>query len=376
MPEKRDYYEVLGVAKGASDEEIKKAYRKLAKQYHPDLNPDDKASEAKFKEASEAYSVLSDDEKKARYDQFGHAGLDGAAAGGGFDGAGFDINLDDIFGSFFGGGFGGGRRRAGPARGANLKYRMGLEFLEAAFGCEKEITITKEDLCDTCHGTGSKDGSAPKRCTTCNGTGQVSQRQQTMFGTVMTNRPCSACGGQGAVVTDPCPACAGRGRRQKKKTLKVRVPAGVDAGQSIVLQNEGEPGQKGGGYGDLYVEFHIRPHPVFTREGFQTFCEVPVTFVQAALGAELDVPTIDGPVKYRIKDGTQTGERFTLRGKGIPRGDRNGYRGDHVFVVAVEVPKHLDAKQKDLLKEFEAISGDRNYEKRRSFFDKLKEGFK
>lgn len=373
MPEKRDYYEVLGVGRNASDEEIKKAYRKLAKQYHPDLNPDDKPSETKFKEASEAYSVLSDADKKARYDQYGHAGLD-PQAGGGFDGGGFDINLDDIFGSFFGGG--GGRRRAGPARGSNLKYRMGLEFLEAAFGCEKEITINKEDLCDTCHGTGSKDGAAPKKCTACNGTGQVSQRQQTMFGTVMTNRACSTCGGQGSIVSDPCPACSGRGRRPKKKTLKVKVPAGVDTGQSLVMQNEGEPGAKGGGYGDLYVEFHIRPHPVFSREGFQTFCEIPVTFVQAALGAELDVPTIDGPTKFRIKEGTQSGERFTLRAKGIPRGDRNGFRGDHVFLVSVEVPKHLDAKQKELLKEFEAISGDRNYEKRKGFFDKLKEVFR
>ena len=375
MPEKRDYYEVLGIARGASDEEIKKAYRKLAKQHHPDLNPGDHTAEAKFKEASEAYSVLSDPEKKARYDQHGHAGVD-AQGPGGFDGAGFDINLDDIFGSFFGGSFGGGRRRAGPARGANLKYRMGLDFLEAAFGCEKEISISKEDLCETCHGTGSRDGKEPKRCTACNGTGQVSQRSQTLFGTVMTNRPCPTCGGQGTVVTDPCPACSGRGRKPRKKTLRVRVPAGVDSGQMMTVQGEGEPGMKGGGYGDLYIEFHIRPHPVFSRDGFNTFCEIPVTFVQAALGAEIDVPTIDGPLKYRIKDGTQPGERFTLRGKGIPRGDRNGYRGDHVFLVAVEVPKHLDVKQKDLLKEFETSCSDRNYEKRKNFFDKLKEAFR
>ena len=375
MPEKRDYYEVLGVGRNATDEEIKKAYRRLAKQHHPDLNQGDKAAEAKFKEAREAYSVLSDPDRKARYDQFGHAGLEGGA--GGFDGAGMGIDLDDIFGSFFGGAFGGGgRRRTGPARGANLKYRMGLDFLEAAFGLEKDISITKEDLCDACHGTGSRDGSAPKKCTTCNGAGQVSQRQQTMFGTVMTNRPCTACGGQGTVVTDPCPSCSGRGRLPKKKTIRVRVPAGVDDGQHIVLQNEGEPGVRGGGYGDLYVEFHVRPHPVFKREGFTSYCEVPVTFVQAALGAEIDVPTIDGPSKYRIKEGTQTGESFTLRGKGIPRGDRNGYRGDHVFTVAVEVPKHLDAKQKELLRSFEALCGDKNYERRKSFFDKLKDAFR
>lgn len=375
MPEKRDYYEVLGVGRNATDEEIKKAYRKLAKQYHPDLNPDDKPSETKFKEASEAYSVLGDADKKARYDQYGHAGIDGQA--GGFDGSGFDVNLDDIFGSFFGGAFGGGgRRRAGPARGANLKYRMGLDFLEAAFGCEKEISINKEDLCESCHGTGSRDGAEPKRCATCNGTGQVSSRQQTMFGTVMTNRPCSACGGQGTVVTDPCPVCSGKGRRTKKKSLHVRVPAGVDTGQMMTMQGEGEPGLKGGGYGDLYIEFHIRPHPVFSRDGFNTFCEVPVTFVQAALGAEIDVPTIDGATKFRIKEGTQPGEQFTLRGKGIPRGDRNGYRGDHQFRVAVEIPRHLDAKQKEMLKEFDGCCGDRNYEKRKSFFDKLKEVFR
>lgn len=375
MPDKRDYYEVLGVSRTANDDELKKAYRKLAKQYHPDLNPGNKEAEAKFKEANEAYAVLSDAEKRKVYDQFGHAGLDGQGFGGA-GGAGFDIDLEDLFGSFFGGFGGGSRKRGGPQRGANLKYRMNLDFMEAAFGVERQITINKDDHCDTCHGTGSRDGSAPEKCPTCQGTGQVSQRQQTIFGAVMTSRPCSACGGKGTIVKDPCPACNGRGRRQKSKSLNVKIPAGVNDGEMLTMRNEGEPGTQGGPYGDLYIEIHIRPHPVFQREGNNTYCEVPITFTQAALGADLDIPTIDGPYNYHIKEGTQPGDSFTIRGKGIPYLNRNNMRGDHMFRVIIEVPKHLNDAQKELLRQFDQTCSDKNYQKRGTFFGKIRELFK
>jgi molecular chaperone DnaJ len=375
VPEKRDYYEVLGVSRTASDDELKKAYRKLAKQHHPDLNPGNKEAEAKFKEANEAYAVLSDQEKRRTYDQFGHAGLDGQGFGGA-GGAGFDIDLEDLFGSFFGGFGGGSRKRSGPQRGANLKYRMNLDFMEAAFGIERQITINKEDHCDTCHGTGSRDSTTPEKCSTCQGTGQVSQRQQTMFGAVMTSRPCTTCGGKGTIIKDPCPACNGRGRKQKSKTLNVRVPAGINDGEMLTMRNEGEPGSLGGPYGDLYIEIHIRPHPVFQRDGYNTFCEMPVTFPQAALGAELEVPTIDGPYTYHLKEGTQPGETFTIRGKGIPHLNRSNTRGDHVFRVVIEVPRHLNDSQKEQLRQFEQTCTDKNYQKRGTFFSKLKEIFK
>jgi molecular chaperone DnaJ len=376
VPDKRDYYEVLGVARSATDDELKKAYRKLAKQYHPDLNQGDKGSEAKFKEVNEAYAVLSDAEKRKIYDQYGHAGMDGQGFGG-FNGAGFDINLEDLFGSFFGGGFGGGsRRRSGPQRGSNLKYRMNLEFMEAAFGLERQITINKDDLCDICHGSGARDGSTPERCPTCQGTGQVNQRQQTMFGAVMTSHACPNCGGKGTIIKDPCPACSGRGRRQKSKTISVKVPAGVNEGEMLTIRGEGEPGTQGGPYGDLYVEFHIKPHPVFQRDGANTYCEIPVTFPQAALGADLDIPTIDGPYAFHLKEGTQPGDSFTIRGKGIPYVNRANVRGDHIFKVILEVPKHLSDEQKEQLRQFEKTCSDRNYQKRGSFFSKLKEMFK
>jgi molecular chaperone DnaJ len=374
VAEKRDYYEVLGVGKGASDDEIKKAYRKLAKQYHPDLNPGDKEAEAKFKEINEAYAVLSDADKRAKYDQFGHAGMDGQGFGG-FDGSGFNIDFEDLFGSFFGGGFGSSRRRGGPQRGANLKYRMNLEFMEAAFGVERTITINKEDICDTCHGTGTRDGSAPETCSQCHGTGQVTYRQQSILGNVMTQRTCPACNGRGTIVRNPCNDCHGSGRRQKSKTLQVKVPAGVDEGQMLTLHGEGEPGTAGGPYGDLYIEIHIKPHPVFQREGYNTYCEVPITFPQAALGAEIDVPTIDGPVKFQLKEGTQPNDLFTIRGKGIPHVDRPNVRGDHKFRVILEVPRHLDNRQKEILQQFSEATSHKNYQKIESFFSKIKEMF-
>lgn len=379
MAEKRDYYEVLGIQKGATPEEIKKAFRKVAKQHHPDLNPNDKKAESNFKEANEAYAVLSNPEQRAKYDQYGHAGLGDQGFGGGFGGfggAGFDVN--DIFDNLFGGGFGGSSsgRRAGPQQGANLRYRAALDFLEAAFGLEKEITITKEDLCDTCEGTGAKTGTHTKKCSACNGTGQVSQRQQTMFGTVMTSKPCTTCKGQGTVIESPCEVCRGTGRHSKKKTLKVKIPAGINQGEMLTLRGEGEPGTKGGPYGDLYIEISIKPHPIFKRDGYNTYCEIPITFPQATLGAEVSVPTIDGPYSYKIKDGTQPGEMFTIKGKGIPHINHASIRGDHIIKIIVEVPKNLDQKQKDILRDFDASCTDRNYQTRGSFFSKIKDLFK
>ena len=285
------------------------------------------------------------------------------------------IDLEDLFGSFFGG-FGGSRKRGGPQRGANLKYRMNLDFMEAAFGVERQITINKEDHCDTCHGTGSRDGSAPDKCQACQGTGQVNQRQQTMFGTVMTSRPCTTCNGKGSVVKDPCPACNGRGRRQKSKNLNVRIPAGVNEGEMLTMRSEGEPGTLGGPYGDLYIEVRIKPHPIFQRDGFNTYCELPITFPQAALGADLEVPTIDGPYNYRLKEGTQPGDTFTIRGKGIPHLNRANVRGDHIFRVILEVPRNLNEEQKDQLRQFDLGCSDKNYQKRGSFFGKIRDLFK
>lgn len=376
MPEKRDYYEVLGVPKTATEDEMKKAYRTMAKQYHPDLNPGNKEAEAKFKEVNEAYAVLSDAEKRKVYDQYGHAGVDGQGFGG-FGGQGFDIDLDDLLGSFFGGGFGGGgrQRRSGPQRGANLKYRMNLDFMEAAFGVEREISINKEDTCDACHGRGTRDGSEPDKCSVCHGTGQVNQRQQTMFGAVMTSRPCPTCNGRGTTIKDPCPSCGGHGRRQKSKSLMVKVPAGINEGEMLTARGEGEPGTLGGPYGDLYIEVHIRPHPVFQRNGNNTFCEVPITFSQASLGAEIDIPTIDGNYAFHLKEGTQPGDSFTIRGKGIPVVNRTNQRGDHQFRVILEVPRHLNDAQKELLKQFEQSCTDKNYQKRGTFFGKIKDLF-
>lgn len=377
MAEKRDYYEVLGVSKNASEDEIKKAFRKFAKQHHPDMNNGNKDSEAKFKEANEAYNVLCNDEKRSRYDQFGHAGVDGQGFNG-FGGGGFDVNdiFENIFSGF--GGFGGstGSRKSGPQRGANLKYRITLEFLEAVFGVEKDITITKEDLCDECKGTGAKAGTESVKCSSCNGSGQVNASQQTIFGTVMTSKTCPKCGGKGTIIQNPCPECNGRGRKNKTKTLKVKIPAGINQGEMLTLRNEGEPGTKGGPYGDLYVEVSIRPHPVFQRDGYNTYCEIPITFTQASLGCDIDIPTVDGPYHFKLKDGVQPGDILTIKGKGIPHVNRNGVRGDHIFKLIVEVPKNLNQRQKDILKEFDTLCTEKNYQKRDSFFAKIKDLFK
>jgi len=375
---KRDYYEVLGIDRGASDEEIKKAYRKLAKKYHPDVNPGDKTAEAKFKEVNEAYEVLSDPQKRARYDQFGHAGVDSngfSAAGAGFGGFDFDFGgIGDIFESFFGGGAFGrsSRTRSGPQKGADLKYSVEIAFEEAAFGTEKEITISRNEPCVKCKGTGAKEGTSPVTCKHCNGTGQVQYNQSTPFGQFINVRTCDVCRGEGKIIIDLCPACNGKGRVKKTLKKKINIPAGIDDGQTISIRGEGEPGIRGGPNGDLYITVNVRPHPIFKRQGNDVICEIPITFTQAALGAELEVPTLDGKVRYSINEGTQTGSIFRLKGKGIPYLRGNG-RGDQYVKVEIDVPKKLNERQKELLREFAEISGDEACEKRKNFFNKMKD---
>jgi molecular chaperone DnaJ len=372
---KRDYYEVLEVGRDASDADIKKAYRKLAKQYHPDLNPGDKNAEAKFKEVNEAYEVLSDPNKRARYDQFGHAGVDPNSFGGAGAGFGdFDFGgIGDIFESFFGGGFGrSSRSRSGPQKGADIKYSMQLTFEEAAFGVEKEISIHRHENCSNCGGTGAKPGTSPETCKHCNGTGQVQYRQSTPFGQFVNVKTCDVCRGEGKIITNPCPECSGKGKIKKTVKRNVNIPAGIDDGQTISLRGEGEPGTRGGPAGDVYITISVKPHSIFRRQGNDVVCEMPITFVQAALGAELEVPTLDGKVKYSIPEGTQTGSIFRLKNKGIPYLRGNG-RGDQYVKVEIDVPKKLNEKQKDLLRQFAEISGDDVYEQRKGFFDKMKD---
>ncbi len=376
MPTKKDYYEVLEVGRGASDAEIKKAYRKLAKQYHPDVNPGDKAAEAKFKEINEAYEVLSDPQKRSRYDQFGHAGVDPNSFGGAGAGFGdFDFGgIGDIFESFFGGGgFGrSSRSRSGPQKGADLKYSVEISFEEAAFGVEKEITINRHENCGTCGGSGAKPGTSPTTCKHCSGTGQVQFKQSTPFGQFINVKTCDICRGEGKIITDPCPACSGRGKVRKTIRKKLDIPAGIDDGQTISIRGEGDPGSRGGPAGDLFVTVAVRPHPIFKRQGNDVICEIPITFVQAALGAELEVPTLDGKVKYTMPEGTQTGTIFRLKNKGIPYLRGSG-RGDQYVKVEIDVPKKLNDKQKELLRQFADISGDDVYEQRKGFFDKMKD---
>lgn len=379
MAEKRDYYEVLGVDRNANDAELKKAYRNLAKKYHPDVNPGDKAAEAKFKEANEAYEVLSDSQKRGRYDQFGHAGTDpnGFGGGGGFS-SDFDFGgIGDIFETFFGGsGFGGrSKTRRGPQKGADIKYSMDISFEEAAFGIEREINVSKMEVCSKCTGSGAKPGSNVTTCSHCNGTGQVQIKQNTPFGQFINTKICDACKGEGKIITEPCPACNGKGRLRSTKKIKIDIPAGIDDGQTISLRGGGDPGLKGGPNGDLYVNIRVKSHPLFSRQGNNVVCDVPITFTQAALGAELEVPTLDGKVKYTVPEGTQTGSVFRLKGKGIPYLRGNG-RGDQYVKVTIEVPKKLNDKQKALLREFAEISGDESHEQRKGFFDKMKDAFK
>ena len=384
MPEqKRDYYEVLGVSKGASDDEIKKAYRKLAKKYHPDMNPGDKEAEAKFKEVNEAYSILSDSEKRARYDQFGHAGVDpnyGAGGpGGGFGGFDMgDIDLGDIFGSFFGGGFGGfggsaTSRRNGPQKGESLRASLTISFEEAAFGCEKEINLNRTEECEACHGSGAEPGTTAETCPDCRGTGVVRVQQRTGGFAFSSTAPCSRCRGTGKIIHTPCKACGGSGSVKKTKRVTVSIPAGIDDGQAISLRGQGNAGKNGGPAGDLIVAVHVKPHPQFHRDGTTVLYEQPVTFYQAVMGAELEIPTIDGKVKYNLPAGTQTGTTFRLRGKGIPELRGRG-RGDQYVTVRVQVPTSLNGEQKEALRAFaEAMGEDVSEESGlKGFFDKHK----
>ena len=377
---KRDYYEVLGIQKDASPEEIKKAYRKAALKYHPDRNPGDKEAEEKFKEVGEAYEVLSDEEKRQRYDQFGFAGVDpnfgggaGGAYGGGFGGFGDFGDLGDIFGEFFGGGS--SRRssaQAAPRRGENVMTRLELTFEEAAFGCEKEVAAQRIENCAACNGTGSADGVI-ETCQQCRGTGQVRTVQNFMGMQMQSSTTCPACNGRGKVIKTPCTTCKGKGKVRRTNRVKVKIPAGVDEGQSVRVRGEGCVGFNGGGNGDLLVEISIRRHPIFTRDGNDVLCEVPITFTQAALGAEIEVPTLDGKVKYEIPEGTQTGREFVLRDKGIPEVGNPRRRGNHRFTVVVETPTHLTKEQKDLLRQLEDTRVETP--KRKKFIDNLKNFF-
>ena len=374
MAEKRDYYEVLGIQKGASEDEIKKAYKKLARKYHPDMNPGDKEAEEKFKEVNEANEVLSDPEKKARYDQFGFAGVDpnyGAGAGGGAYGGGFDFgDLGDIFGSFFGGGFGGQRRNPNaPKRGESIRASVSISFTEAAFGCEKSVTIERSEQCPTCKGSGCAPGTTPEICPDCHGSGTVQTRRQTPMGVFASNGPCRKCGGTGRLIHQPCSDCRGSGAVRKRRTIKVNIPAGIDHGQTISLRGQGGAGKNGGPAGDLLITVMVQPHEIFRRDGVDVFCEAPITFTQAVLGAELEIPTIDGKVKYSIPEGTQTGTVFRLKGKGIPVLNGRG-RGDQYVTVVIETPRSLNKEQKEALRRFSETLGENNYEKRKSFFKK------
>lgn len=381
MADKRDYYEVLGVQKGASADEIKKAYRKEAKKYHPDLHPGDKAAEAKFKEVNEAYEVLSDSDKKSRYDQFGHAGVDpsfGAGAGGGGFGGGFG-DFGDIFENIFGGGFGGfgggGSRRNGPRRGADIRRTVELTFEEAAFGCKKKITLDKMEGCDTCHGSGAKPGTSAEACSRCGGSGQVTTQTRTPLGYMRNVSVCPECRGEGKIIKEPCTACHGSGQVRRQKTIEVDIPQGIDDGQTMQISGGGEPGMKGGPSGDLLITIRIKRHNIFTRDGFDVHIKMPITFAQAALGATIKVPTINGLVEYDVPEETQTGSVFRLRGQGIPFIRGKG-KGDQYVTVEVETPKNLTQKQKELLREFDGTIEEKNYKNRKGFVDMVKEIFK
>ncbi|MBR2465980.1 MAG: molecular chaperone DnaJ [Clostridia bacterium] len=376
MAQKRDYYEVLGVSKNASADEIKKAYRGLAKKYHPDMNPGDKEAEAKFKEVNEAYDVISDEEKRAKYDQFGHAAFDPAAGGGegfggfgGFGGDGFDFG--DIFSSFFGGGGSSGTRRNAAIDGEDILVRITISFDEAVFGCKKEISYPRVEACEECGGSGAEKGTKPETCSTCKGTGRVTVQQQTMFGRMQTQRSCTACKGSGKIVKTPCKNCNGKGFVRINKKSELTIPAGIDSGQRIIRRGQGSAGRNGGAAGDLIIEVTVRPHKFFERDRNNVYCEIPISFATATLGGEIEVPGLGGKDEtFQIPEGTQTGTSFTLKGKGIA--DVNTKRkGDLIFVVTVETPKNLTLEQKKLLAAFADSLGESNEIKSKSFFKKL-----
>ena len=391
---KRDYYEVLGVSKDADDAAIKKAYRALAKKYHPDMNPGDAEAEKKFKEASEAYAVLSDAEKRRQYDQFGHAAFEGGAGGaGGF--GGFDFNgadFGDIFGDIFGDLFGGGGRRGGranngPMKGANIRKSIRITFEEAVFGCKKELEVILKDPCTTCGGTGAKPGTSPETCPKCGGKGQVVYTSQSFFGTVQNVQTCPNCGGSGKVIKEKCTSCSGTGYTSSKKKIEVTIPAGIDNGQSVRIREKGEPGTNGGPRGDLLVEVNVSRHPIFQRQDMHIFSTVPISFAQAALGGDVKIQTVDGAVIYNVKPGTKTDTKERLKGKGVPSLRNSAVRGDHYVTLVIQTPEKLSAEAKEALRRFDELSGnslhqnDSNPEKsekktkRKGFMDKVKEAF-
>lgn len=378
--QKRDYYEVLGVDKNASDDELKKAYRKLAKKYHPDANPDNKKeAEAKFKELNEAYENLSDPQKRRMYDQFGHDGPQGFGGGNGggyysystsgFDG--FDMgDLGDIFSSFFGGGFNrtSNKSNNGPTKGADLRYNMEITFEEAFLGTEKEINISRDDTCDICKGSGSKTGTKVENCSMCGGTGQIRQVQTTILGQMQTTRTCPTCHGEGKVIKEPCENCKGKGNIRKQARIKVKIPAGIDENQTVVLRGEGAPGQKGGSKGDLYITVHIKRHNIYTRQDYNVLCDIPITFTQATLGAELKIPMVDGTIEsFKIPEGTQTGTRFRIKGKGFKAINRS-YEGDLIFTVEIQTPKRLSKEQRELLVKLAQTMNEQPPVKKRGIF--------
>jgi chaperone protein DnaJ len=369
---KRDYYEVLGVERGAGDDVIKKAYRTLAKKYHPDMNPGDKDAEQKFKEINEAYAVLSDPEKRSRYDQYGHEGVDPSMGGGFGDYGGFGgFDFGDILSSFFGGAqSGGGTRKNAPQRGEDIHFRLSISFEEAAFGCKKEITFSRIEKCQECGATGAAKGSSAETCPTCHGTGQVKVTQRTALGMFQTSRSCDSCHGTGKLIRSPCLNCSGKGYVKVSKTLGVTIPAGIDDGERVGLPGQGNDGRNGGQAGDLVLIITVRPHQIFERDGYNIYCEVPITFAEAALGAEIDIPTLDGKTKYTVPEGTQTGTKFTMRGKGIQQ-IHSTKRGDLTFIVNVEVPKNLNDQQKELLRKFADSCGASNNAKKSNFFNKF-----
>lgn len=391
---KRDYYEVLGVSKDADDAAIKKAYRALAKKYHPDMNPGDAEAEKKFKEASEAYAVLSDAEKRRQYDQFGHAAFEGGAGGaGGF--GGFDFNgadFGDIFGDIFGDLFGGGGRRGGranngPMKGANIRKSIRITFEEAVFGCKKELEVILKDPCTTCGGTGAKPGTSPETCPKCGGKGQVVYTSQSFFGTVQNVQTCPNCGGSGKVIKEKCTSCSGTGYTSSKKKIEVTIPAGIDNGQSVRIREKGEPGTNGGPRGDLLVEVNVSRHPIFQRQDMHIFSTVPISFAQVALGGDVKIQTVDGAVIYNVKPGTKTDTKVRLKGKGVPSLRNSAVRGDHYVTLVIQTPEKLSAEAKEALRRFDELSGnslhqnDSNPEKsekktkRKGFMDKVKEAF-